>query len=212
VLVSRSPAAGRLNDQEVGRLKTLLTSKQFRQEVAREAERKARAPAPVCTDQITTEVTMGSLSMSRTGPCGSESESTPVFDEIVSIVAPAMHGSFDRSVDTVDPRLLPMRLERFQLEDQPGYTIKVDAAGRAKIAVGTRQSELHALSVRERDTLRLLQARLIETPAAPCTFKAPHYQLQVDTDPPLAGPDCAFPERQPEFYALAALLENDFGV
>jgi hypothetical protein len=211
LLVSRSPAAGRLSDQALSRLKTLLTSKQFRQEAAREAERNARAPAPVCTDQITTEVTMGSLSMSRTGPCGAQSASTPIFDEIVSIVAPAMRGNFDGSVDTVEPRLLAMRLERFPFQDQPGYTIKVDAAGHAMITVDGRQSELHALSVQERATLRLLQARLIEKPAAPCTVQA-HYQLRVDTDPPFAGPDCGFPERQPEFYALVTLLENDFGV
>jgi len=45
LLVSRQPAAGRLSNQTLGRLRTLLTSDQFRQEVARDEERKKRAPA-----------------------------------------------------------------------------------------------------------------------------------------------------------------------
>jgi hypothetical protein len=64
LLISRMPASGRLSEQALQRLQTLLTSRQFRQEVARETQRKSQAPAPVCTDQITTEVTMGGLSMS----------------------------------------------------------------------------------------------------------------------------------------------------
>ena len=81
LLVSRQPAAGRLSGQSLGRLRTLLTSDQFRQEVAADAQRKKRAPVPVCADQITTEVTMGSLSMSRSDPCREESEPTPAFDD-----------------------------------------------------------------------------------------------------------------------------------
>ena len=98
LLVSRMPAAGRLSGHDLSRLKTLLTSRQFRQEVKGEVERKAKSPAPVCADQITTEVTMGSLWMSRTAPCGTEAAPTPAFDEIVSILTPAMRGtSTDRS-------------------------------------------------------------------------------------------------------------------
>ena len=63
LLISRMPASGRLSEQALQRLQTLLTSRQFRQEVARAAQRKSQAPAPVCTDQITTEVTMGGLSV-----------------------------------------------------------------------------------------------------------------------------------------------------
>ena len=90
---------------------------------------------PVCADQITTEVTMGNLSMSRSDPCQEESEPTPAFDEIVSLVAPALRGNFDGPVDSTEPRLFPLRLERIQAHDQPAYTITVDAAGRAMITV-----------------------------------------------------------------------------
>ena len=58
---------------------------------------------------------MGGLSMSRTEPCGKGSERTPAFDEILSIVAPAIGGNFDGSVDSAEPGLLPMRLQRLQL-------------------------------------------------------------------------------------------------
>lgn len=119
LLVSRMPAAGRLSDQDMNRLQTLLTSKQFRQEVAREAERRAKSPAPVCSDQITTEVTMGNLWMSRTGPCGTEASPAPAFEEIISIVTPAMHGDFDGPLDTPESPLRAMRLQRLPVQDQP---------------------------------------------------------------------------------------------
>jgi hypothetical protein len=211
LLISRAPAAGQLSDESLSRLRELLTSKQFREEVTREAQRKSKAPAPVCSDQITTEVTMGSLSMSRTEPCGKESQPTPAFDEIVSIVAPAMQGNFDGPVETAEPRLLPMRLERLQVQDQPAYTIRIDAAGRAMITIAGRRSELHDLSIQQRDTVRMLLARVIEKAVVPCTLTA-HYQLYVDTEPAVSGPDCAFPQRQPEFRALTVLLETAFGV
>ena len=214
LLVSRMPAAGRLSDQDLSRLKTLLTSRQFRQEVKGEVERKAKSPAPVCADQITTEVTMGSLWMSRTAACGTEAAPTPAFDEIVSILTPAMQGNFNGPVQTTEPQLLPMRLERLQLQDQPAYTITISAAGRGMITIAGRRSESHDLSIQQRDPVRLLLARLIETPVVPCTAVA-HYQLHIDTNnsgPKISGPDCGFPQRQPELRALTVLLENAFGV
>lgn len=214
--ISRMPAAGQLSDQDLSRLETLLTSTEFRQEVAREAERKAKSPAPVCADQITTEVTMGSLWMSRTEPCGKEAAPAPVFAEIVSIVTPAMQGNFDRPVHTAEPQLRGMRLERLEVNDQPAYAIKIDAAGRAMIRMEGRTSEWHDLSIQQRDTVWLLQTRLSETAVVPCTSPA-QYQLQIDPaskgpGSKVSGPDCAFPPRQPEFHALTTLLENAFGV
>jgi hypothetical protein len=211
LLIARVPAAGRLSDQKLGRLRTLLTSDQFRQEVIGEAQRKSSAPAPVCADQITTEVTMGSLSMSRTEPCGEESEPTPAFDEIMGIVAPALRGRFDGPVDKAEPRLLPIRVERIERRDQPGYTIKVDGAGRATMNVPGGRSRDKELTVQQRDTLRLLNARVFEKPVAPCTAPA-RYRLHVVKNPAVSGADCGFPDRQPEFHALTVLLETAFGV
>jgi hypothetical protein len=165
----------------------------------------------VCSDQITTEVTMGSLWMSRTGPCGTEALPAPAFEEIISIVTPAMQGNFDGPVDTAEPPLRPMRLHRLQVQDQPAYAIKIDAAGQAMITTAGRKSELHDMSIQQRDTVRLLQARIIETPVVPCTYAA-HYQLYIDSPPASSGPDCGFLQRQPEFRALTVLLENAFGV
>jgi hypothetical protein len=211
LLISRAPAAGKLNDQSLSRLQELLTSEQFREEVNQEAEQKSKASVPVCSDQITTEVTMGSLSISRTEPCGEKFEPTPAFDEILGIVAPAMQGNFDGPVDSAEPQLLPMRLERSSIQDQPAYAIRIDAAGRAMITIAGRRSELHELSIQQRDTVRLLQARIIDEPVVPCTSTA-YYRLHVDTVPVVSGPDCGFPQRQPEFRALTALLETAFGV
>jgi hypothetical protein len=122
-----------------------------------------------------------------------------------------MRGNFDGSVDSAEPRLLPMRLQRLQLQDQPAYTIKVDASARAMITIAGRQSELHELTIQQRDTVRLLLARVIEKPVVPCTTTA-NYWLHVDKELPISGPNCGFPQRQFEFRALTVLLETAFGV
>jgi len=184
--------------------------------VQREAERKSKSPAPVCTDQITIEVTMGRLWMSRTDPCATKTSPTPAFDQIVSIVAPAMQGNFDGPVETTEPQLPALRLERLPLSDQPGYTITIDTAAQGMITMAGRKSELHDLSIQQRDTVRLLLARLVETPVVPCTSTV-RYRLQIAPEPPgsgakISGPDCGFPQRQPEFRALTTLLEDAFGV
>jgi hypothetical protein len=124
--------------------------------------------------------------MSQTEPCGVESQPTPAFDEIVSIVAPAMTGNFDGPVETAEPPLFPVRLERMEHQNQAAHVIKVDAAGRGTIRLAGGGSKQRDLSVQQRDTLRLLIARIIEEPVVPCT----------------SGPDCGFRERQPEFGAL----------
>jgi hypothetical protein len=209
LLVSRVPAAGRLSDQKLSRLRTLLTSEQFGKEVADDAQRKPRTTEQVCSDLITNEVTMGDLSMSRTEPCGEESRPAPAFDEIVSIVAPAMRGDFDGPVETAEPRLFPVRLQRMELQTHTGYMIKVDAAGRGTITGVGGGSKQRDLSVQQRDTLRLLVARIIEEPVVPCTSTA-HYRLHIDAEPATSGPDCGFRERQPEFGALTVLLEDAF--
>jgi hypothetical protein len=77
--------------------------------------------------------------------------------------------------------------------------------------ISGRTSDWHLLSVQQRDTVRLLVARVIDKPVSPCTSQV-SYRLQVDKEPAIEGPDCGFPERQLEFRALTALLENAFGV
>lgn len=211
LLISRAPAAGRLSDQKLTRLRSLLTSEQFRKEVANAAHRKPGTTEQLCSDLITNEVTMGNLSMSRIEPCGEESRPAPAFDEIVSIVVPAMRGNFDGPVQTTEPRLFPVRLERMEHQNQAAYMIKIDAAGRGTITVAGGGSKQRDLSAQQRDTLRLLIARMIEKPIVPCTSTA-RYRLHVDTEPATSGPNCGFRERQPEFGALTLLLEDAFGL
>jgi hypothetical protein len=124
-------------------------------------------------------------------------------------MAAAMRGNFDGAVDTTEPRLFALRLERRALQNQAGYMIKIDTAGRGMIKLAGGGSKQRDLSVQQRDTLRLLIARIIEEPVVPCTSTA-HYRLDIATEPAISGPDCGFRERQPEFAALAVLLENAF--
>lgn len=154
LLISRAPAGGRLSDQKLRPLQTLLTSEQFREEVARAAQ--SPTSGVVCTDQITKEVTMGDLSMCRTEPCGEETRPTPAFDEVISIVALALRGTFDGPVETTEPPLVPLHLERSGLQDQPRYTMMIDATGRGTMTPSSGGSTQRELTVQQRGTLRLL--------------------------------------------------------
>ena len=122
-----------------------------------------------------------------------------------------MRGTFDGPAQTPEPPLVPVRLERGGLQDHPDYTMMIDAAGRGTMTPASGGSTQRDLSVEQRDTLRLLIARIGEKPVVPCTSTT-YYRLQADMQPAISGPDCAFPERQPEFHALTGLLEDAFNV
>lgn len=77
------------------------------------------------------------------------------------------------------------------------------------ITVAGGRPKQRELTVRERDALRLLIARIIEKPVVPCTSSG-HYRLRVEKQPAVIAPECGFPERQPEFYAVTVLLEEAF--
>ncbi len=210
LLISRQPAAGRLSGEAMGRLRTLLTSEQFRQEVAREAEWNAKPKTWVCSDQIITEVRMGALSMSRSGPCGGEDlPPAPAFTEILTIVGSARRGDFAGPVDADQPRLVPVRLERLDGTGEPGYVIVVDSLGRGSIRVPGQAARTGALEPGERDILRLLIPQLTSSPVTPCQ-STEHYRLRVDGPVPVSGSDCQFHGRYPEFRALVTVLESSF--
>ena len=87
----------------------------------------------------------------------------------------------------------------------------IDSTGRGTMTPTSGGSTQRDLSVEQRDTVRLLLARISEKPVVPCTSTA-HSRLQVHMPPAISGPNCAFPERQPEFHALTVLLEDAFNV
>lgn len=79
------------------------------------------------------------------------------------------------------------------------------------ITVASGRPKQRELTVQQRDTLRLLIARIVEKPVVPCTSSDP-YHLRIENQPPVIGPECGFPERQPEFHAVTVLLEEAFNV
>ena len=206
LLIAGSPAAGRLSDSDLARLRTLLTSEQFRSEVAREAALPKREQT--CSDQIITEITMGSLSMSRTGPCGADDlPPAPAFAEILSIVAPARDGQFASPVGDGAPRLVPVRLERLPVRNRPGYVITLDQDGRGSITEPGEPARGATLSERRQDAVRMLELLLSEGPVPPCNSPE-SYRLRIDGGE--VRPDCSFRGRYPEFRALVSLLEDAF--
>lgn len=212
VLVAREPASGRFTEQEMGRLRTLLTSEQFRQEVARELEWKRKPRKIECSDQIITEVSMGALSLSRSGPCGKEDlPDAPAFNEILTIVGPARRGDFAGPVAASEPRLVPVRLERLATSSRPGYLITIDRQGVGSITTDGGAVRRGALAPADRDTVRLLIPELISGPITPCQ-STEYYRVRIESGTPLSAADCEFRRRYPEFRALVKVLETAFGV
>lgn len=207
LLLSREPSAGRVGEPTMNRLRTLLESEQFRTEVA---ARTGETEPPNCTDQIAVGVTMGSLSMSRSGPCTGEAEpDTPAFDEILRLTAPAFAGSFDLPVPAGAPELVGVRLVDRGDDGEPGYRIDVDPAGKGALTVPGEAARPRTLSRHDRDTLRLLLPRLAEGPDVQCDDPG-RYSLAVALPEPVAGSQCTFSERRQEFRSVVALLERAF--
>jgi hypothetical protein len=203
--ISREPAAGRLSEGDLERLRTLLTSEQFRRESALDG---GNGGPPSCTDQIITEVRMGSLAVNRTGPCGAESApAAPAFEEILAITEPARQGVFAAPVGVTGPRLVPVRLERLAQTNQPGYVITVDARGRASIAEQGEPTRKALLTSEQQDTLRLLLP-LLDEGSVPGCDSPECYQLRIDNGD--VRPDCSGRGRYPEYRAVVAVLEAAF--
>ena len=199
--IAPRPAAGRLDADTMRRLRELLTSEQFRMEVARENDRPPRDPMR-CADGITTEVRMGSLVLRRSDSCGSpDRPPVPAFSEIWSLLADARRGSFAAGMGATGPALVPVRAERLT---DPGYVITVDAAGVGTVSVGGGPARPGRLEQPQRDTLRLLLAELREG-GATCSATA-RYRVRIDGVE--VRPDCN--RRYPELRATLVLLEGAF--
>jgi len=212
LLIAREPASGRLSAEDMDRLRTLLTSEQFRQEVALELEWKRKPRKIECSDQIITEVSMGSLSLSRSGPCGKEDlPDAPAFNEILTIVGPARRGDFAGPVDGSEPRLVPIRLERLTTSSRPGYLITIDRPGEGSIKLEGAAARRGALASADQDTLRLLIPELTSGPITPCQ-STEYYRIRIEGAPPVDAADCEFRRRYPEFRAMVQVLETAFGV
>lgn len=209
LLLSRDPAAGRFREATMRRLRVLLESEPFRTEVA--AQTPQAEPA-MCSDQIALRVTMGSLSMSRSGPCESDPRAqTPAFDEILRLTAPAFAGDFDLPVPAGEPALVGVGLVDRGDDGEPGYRIDVSPAGKGVITIPGAPASPRTLSRTDRDPLRLLLPRLAEGPDVQC--EAPgRYAMTVALPEPVSGSECTFAERRLEFRAVVAVLERAFGV
>ena len=212
VLMGRAPSAGQLADAKLSRLRALLESEQFRREVAAASESSPEPPQ--CTDQITVELRMGSLAISRTGPCPSDDgrRPMPAYDEILSIVNAPLHGQFDRPVPAGPPVLVPVRLEAQTTATEPGYQATVDARGRGTLTRSGSAPVRRTLPAESQDTLRLLIPRLTSaSPTASPTACAEPGRHRVTTGgrDPVTVVECGYGFTQPELRAIVALLQRD---
>ena len=200
IWMSGKSAAGQLDPGTLSRLRTLLESEQFRQEVARNAEPEL----PRCSDQITTRLVMGHLAISTTGPCPTDAAPTPVFDEILGILSSPMRGEFDRPVTGSEPRLVPIRLEARADAGRPAHVITVDAHGRAVKTTPGAVTVRRTLEAGEQDVLRLLLDRLRSLPPVDCAKPGP-YRAIISSK--ITVTECDYFHTQPELRAVVNLLE-----
>ena len=204
LLMGREPSAGRIGEEKLSRLRTLLESEQFRQEVAT----MTSPEPPQCSDQITVAVVMGPLTMSRTGPCSTgDDRPTPAFDEIVSIVSAPLQGKFDRPVPAGPPALVPVRLVAKEAAGEPGYLITVDDRGRGILTPVDAPPVRRTLPDDEQDTLRLLLARLAAAPVVDCADPGRRRVIVGGRDPATVT-ECGYFGNQPEFWAVVRVLER----
>ncbi len=210
LLLTAAPAAGRIAPDDLARLRTVLESEQFRREAAAEAERRS---GPIsCSDTITTAVTMGPLTVSRTEPCGStRGGDTPAYEQVLQILDPAWHGEFAAPLGGGPPSAVPLELRRPARGDVGGYRVRIDAGGRAALRLDGSAERRRTLDTADQDTLRVVAARIVERPAQPCD-RDPAYLLRIGGPRPVSGGDCAFTDRSREVRALITVVEDAFGL
>ena len=140
---------------------------------------------------------MGSLSLSRSGPCGKEDlPDAPAFNEILTIVGPARRGDFAGPVDASEPRLVPIRLERLATSSRAGYLITTDRRGDGSITMEGATVRRGALPPADRDTVRLLIPELTSGPITPCQ-STEYYRVRIEGATPVSASDCGFRRRYP---------------
>lgn len=206
VWMSARPAAGQVRRETLDRVHDLLGSDDLR----REAATAGRQDVPVCPDNLSITLTVGDLTMTATGSCrGVTWAPSPVFDEIVRLMAPALDGRFDGPVGSDAPSLVPVRLEGRPLGAAEDSVFTVDAEGRLRRATPGHPAEERSLAVGDRDVLRLLLERLRTGRLEPCP--APdRYRITIGGRSEMTASDCAFVDRQAEVRAVAAVVENPF--
>ncbi|HEY5821814.1 MAG TPA: twin-arginine translocation signal domain-containing protein [Propionibacteriaceae bacterium] len=202
VLLGRQVAAGQLPAADLARLRTLLESEQFRREATAEPGKPSKYS---CTDMVYLTVTMGPLSVSRSGTCGGDREKpAPAYGEIVSLLSQPRRGIFPDPVGNLEPRLQPLTLERTETGNAGGYRIAVRADGSGSVRRTGGQVD-RRLDRPAADALRLLQARLLAAAPQPCAPRGA-YQLSV------GGTAVCGSLTGLEFRSIIVLLEDVFSL
>lgn len=206
VLMSRRPAAGQVRSETLDRVRELLGS----EDLAAEAATASREHVPVCPDNLSITLTAGDLTMTETGSCdGVEQAPSPVFDEIVRLVSPALAGRFDGPVVGDQPHLVALRLEGRPLGEHQELVFTVDPAGEVRRVTPGQPDDVRSLAAGDRDVLRLLLERLQTGRVEPCSASK-RYDLTISGATEVTGPDCGFADRQAEVRAVVSVVENQF--
>lgn len=182
LLLGGDPQAGSLSSERMGQIEELVTGEQFRTEAATDAPE----PSDRCSDQVTLLVRMGSLQVGRSMTCRSIWDRTPAFDELVGLL------EIEGSLRSGRPALQEMEVAYTDGSDggagsDGGGSFVLSAAGEWTARTdggedgGTQRDSLDS---DDRDTLRLLQARLVERGPVPVAACEPSAGEQVVT---LAG-------------------------
>lgn len=200
LLMARQVAAGQLPSADLARLQTLLESPQFRREAAAPKAESRYS----CSDMVYLTVTMGAVSVGRSGTCGGdEEEPAPAYGEIVALLSPPLRGAFVEPVSKAEPRLRLVELERAETENAAGYRIEVGADGSGSVRRTGRPRVEKRLDRPALDALRLLQHRLSMASADPCTPRGV-YQLRI------GGTQICGSTSSLEFRSVVVLLEDVF--
>ncbi len=151
LVLSDKPAAGRVGQATLDRLRTLLESERLRQDVAR---LQGDTGPHRCSDAFQTTLRMGELSATRTDTCGRVS--TPALDELGVMVRPFWDGDFEEPLPDgpAPPKIV---IQEVRSGKPTAKRVELEA-GRATLFAGDTKQKTADLELGRREALQVLAA------------------------------------------------------
>ena len=200
LVTGRLVAAGRIDNDLVEQARRILTSTEFRREVA-DSTVTGDDINQRCSDQVTWSVSMGELRSSIPDRCGSGTgPDRTATAQVISLVRDAAQGRFAGPLGPAAPELVGCRLG---VRSRETYAIDLEPDGRLILDRDGGRT-VHELESSGRDALRLLLPRLIARPGT-CRADAPIQLSVADTNV------CASGDRD-AYNAVVRLLRITVGV
>ncbi|MFC7618754.1 hypothetical protein [Microlunatus sp. GCM10028923] len=197
LVLTDSPAAGRIGRQTLDRIGTLLESEAFRREAARPRPDEMR-----CSDTFVATLRMGALTARREDPCAPSP--APEWDKLTALLQPFWEGNFEEPLPEA-PAPPPILVQEIASGRPTGRRVELGPTGQATLRTADRVLQTRRLEAPQLEALTVLATGPLCRPSR--TFDD-GFLIRIGDQQPVGpvgnriGSDC------PELGAIAQLART----